>query len=137
MTERICGSCLCGAVAFETLNDFEHLYLCSCSQCQKITGSAFASNLMQSSAGFSWSKGEEYVYRFKLPERDITKAFCKICGSGLPYVSGDRLRVTIPAGSLVGAPKVATRYRIFDSERPDWCADYESMNSVPAFPNQS
>ncbi|WP_346914188.1 GFA family protein [uncultured Roseibium sp.] len=104
------------------------------SQCRQITGSAFASNLFVSAKACSWIKGAEHVVRYKAPGRDITKAFCRTCGSGLPYVSDDGARVPIPAGALKDDPRIETRYRIFEAERPDWSTDLGSVDAFEAFP---
>lgn len=96
--EYVTGGCLCGEIGFRVSNAFPDMYFCSCRQCQQTSGSAFASNLFAPCEAFSWTKGAEQVARYKVPGRNITRAFCRTCGSGLPYVSDDGARVLIPAG---------------------------------------
>ena len=55
---KLKGSCLCGAVSYEVINEFDRLFLCSCDQCRQITGSAFASNLFIMADGFDWLSGD-------------------------------------------------------------------------------
>ena len=118
--QRISGSCLCGVVSFEVANAFEKLFLCSCSQCRQITGSAFASNLFVDAQGFDWLRGTEEIVSYQVPGRDISKSFCRICGSGVPWTSGDGTKMIVPAGSLSAPAHVAERIRIFASEQPEW-----------------
>lgn len=134
--QKLKGSCLCGAVSYEVVNAFDKLFFCSCDQCRHITGSAFASNLSISVDGFDWLDGAESIVTYKVPERDITKSFCQVCGSGVPWPSGDRSKMVVPAGSLSGEPEVAERVRIFTAEQPPWSSGLERINAHSGFPSQ-
>ncbi len=134
MTNTLSGSCLCGEIAFEIENQFDNFYFCSCAQCRQITGSAFASNLFAKTTGFRWTKGEEKVKRFKLPNRDIAKTFCPNCGSGVPKISADGQSVMVPAGALNGEPQMPSPKRIFQRERPNWATHYEAYDAFERFP---
>jgi hypothetical protein len=132
--QKIAGNCLCGAVSFEVINTFEKLFLCSCDQCRQITGSAFSSNLFVRTDAFDWLRGAGDIVNYQVPERDISKAFCRICGSGVPWKSGSGTMMIIPAGSLDEPLNIAERFRIFISERPEWASDLEEIPWHSAFP---
>jgi hypothetical protein len=132
--KKIKGGCLCGAVSFEVVNAFEKLFLCSCDQCRQITGSAFASNLFVSAEGFNWLEGAGNIVSYQVPERDISKSFCRVCGSGVPWASGDGTKMIVPAGSLSEPVNVLERVRIFASEQPSWASDLEHVSSHATFP---
>jgi hypothetical protein len=132
--QKIKGSCLCGAVSFEVVNTFEKLFLCSCDQCRQITGSAFSSNLFVRKEGFGWLEGAGGIVSYKVPGRDISKAFCQICGSGVPWENGDGTKMIVPAGSMSEPVNVAERFRIFTSERPAWVTDLEQIPAHAEFP---
>jgi hypothetical protein len=118
---KITGKCLCGAVQFELEDDFTRLNFCHCEQCQRATGSAHASNFFTAPDNIKWTKGQEYVKRFDVPGRSISKAFCTRCGSGMPYVSGTGKALIVPAGALDRAPEDIRKIRnIFWTERADW-----------------
>lgn len=134
---RIKGGCLCGAVAFEVVNSFERIFLCSCRQCRQITGSAFASNLSVDPQGFDWLGGAENIVNYKVPGRDISKSFCRVCGSGVPWTSGDGTKMIVPAGSLSEPVNVVERTRIFASEQPAWASDLEHVPVHARFPETS
>jgi hypothetical protein len=133
--QKIKGSCLCGAVSFEVVNAFDKLFFCSCDQCRQITGSAFASNLFVTVDGFDWLGGADDIVTYRVPGRGISKSFCRVCGSGVPWPSGDGSKVVVPAGSLSGEPEVAERVRIFAAEQPSWSSGLEQINTHPGFPS--
>lgn len=131
---KIKGSCLCGAVSFEVVNAFEKLFLCSCGQCRQITGSAFASNLFVGIEGFDWLEGSGYIVNYQMSGRDISKSFCRVCGSGVPWANGDGTKMIVPAGSLSEPVNVAERVRIFASEQPSWASNLEQVSTHAKFP---
>ena len=132
--KKITGRCLCGAVSFEVVNTFEKLFLCSCEQCRQITGSAFASNLFVGIEGFDWLEGAGGIVNYQVPERDISKSFCRVCGSGVPWKNGDGTKMIVPAGSLSDPANVVERVRIFASEQPSWALDLDHVPTHAAFP---
>jgi hypothetical protein len=135
--KKINGGCLCGAVSYEVVNAFEKLFLCSCEQCRQITGSAFSSNLFVGIDGLTWLSGVEKVENYQVPGRDITKSFCRICGSGVPWTSGDGSKMIVPAGSLSEPAIVAERLRIFASEQPSWASNLKQVPTHADFPEPS
>ena len=116
----ITGSCLCGAVSFEVLDEFDNFHLCHCAQCRKITGSAHASNLFIASEKLQILSGEEQINHYSDSDRDFSKSFCRICGSGLPHASKTSNRLVVPAGSLDTEPELPPQDNIFWSERAGW-----------------
>ncbi|MGJ5620720.1 GFA family protein [Sulfitobacter sp. MF3-043] len=132
---KLKGSCLCGAVAFEVVNGFDKMFFCSCDQCRKITGSAFASNLFMEAEGFNWLSGADDIVTYQMPGRDISKSFCRVCGSGVPWSSGDGSKMTVPAGALQGEPEVAEKFRIFIAEQPSWSSNLDHIAEHRGFPS--
>ncbi|WP_294615271.1 GFA family protein [uncultured Roseovarius sp.] len=135
--KKIKGSCLCGVVSFEVTNTFEKLFLCSCDQCRQITGSAFASNLFVGIKGFDWLNGIDDIIKYQVPGRDISKSFCRVCGSGVPWANGNGTKMIVPAGSLNEPVNVVERIRIFASEQPIWASELEQTPAHAEFPDLS
>lgn len=123
MSDKIKGSCLCGKVTYSVNKDFSEFYFCHCKQCQRITGSAFAANLLTAPQNIQWHSGEQYLKRFEYPERNFTKVFCTACGSGLPFVNQSGKALIIPAGSLDKDLEVKVDHNIFWAERAHWYED--------------
>jgi len=130
----VSGSCLCGEVKFECNDAFNLFHLCHCTQCQKATGSAHASNLFIENGNFSWISGEETIRRYDVPGRNLTSAFCEKCGSPVPYVSKSGEALVVPAGSLDKAPGIAPHSNIFWSERASWYEEGVKSKKYGGFP---
>ena len=130
------GSCLCGKVTYEVENDFQKFHLCHCTQCQKTTGSAHASNLFIRANQFSWLTGQTELQRYDVPGRAISQAFCTTCGCGMPYQSksGSGMMV-IPAGSLDQIPEISPSSHIFWHERASWYDEALGANTSEDFPS--
>lgn len=125
------GSCLCGEVTYQISGNTGLFQYCHCSQCQKVTGSAHASNLFVLPTQFKWLNGEENVGRFQ-PENKkyFATAFCKTCGSSLPWLVQAGNVVVVPAGSLDSDPGISPIQNIFCSSKADW---YTAPNSLPEY----
>lgn len=130
MTTKLKGGCLCGTVAYMVEDNFTKLVICHCTQCQQITGSSHASNLLTDPGNILWLSGKDQLIRYDDPEREFTKVFCSKCGSGLPFVNQSRTHLIVPAGSLRQSPSFKTRENIFCSEQPSWDHKGTSGKSV-------
>lgn len=132
--QKLKGSCLCSKISFEVVNAFDKMFLCSCEQCRQITGSAFASNLFIAIDRFNWLSGGDAIVTYQMPGRDISKSFCRVCGSGVPWASGDGSKMIVPAGSLHAEPKVAEKFKTFVSEQPSWSSGLDQVEAHQGFP---
>lgn len=128
------GSCLCERVSFECEDDFQSFHLCHCKQCQKITGSAHASNLFTRVDNIKWLKGEALLKRYNMPERFFSKNFCTECGSAMPYVTQSGKALIVPAGCLDQGPSIAPQDNIYCSEKASWYASAIEAPSFDKFP---
>ena len=135
MSDNITGGCLCGSVAYEVENDFSRFYFCHCTQCQKITGSAHASNLVTQPNAITWTRGQAFIKQFEYPDRDFTVVFCTECGSGLPFVTKSGKALIVPAGSLDGEPNIQPNDNIFWAERASWYDQGKLARQCQGFPS--
>jgi hypothetical protein len=83
--EIVSGGCLCGAIRFEIdragVVSASH---CHCTDCQKSTGSAFASFAIVGEAALSATGGEPRGFRVEGKSgKGVTRYFCPECGSPL------------------------------------------------------
>jgi len=124
------GACLCGAVEFAVEGEFSGFFLCHCSRCRKVTGSAHASNLFLPDATLRWVKGEDSVKIYNLPDTRFGRNFCANCGSALPRPRAGGLGLLVPAGCLDTPVGVKPNAHIFSASRADWDHDLEA---VPCF----
>ncbi|WP_260260623.1 GFA family protein [Vibrio intestinalis] len=135
MVRKLSGGCCCGEVQFEVKDEFKHFFFCHCEQCRKLTGAAHATNLFTAPDNIKWLKGEEHLVRFVHPERAFVKVFCKMCGSGLPYINKSGKFLIVPAGSLNQEPTKTVDARIFISEQPEWHKNGLEVTKFDGFPH--
>lgn len=123
------GSCFCGAVNYEISGNLGIFQYCHCSRCRKFTGSAHAANIFVAPEQFRWLLGEEQVATF-VPEdtRHFSTAFCKRCGSSMPWRSKQGKGVIIPAGSLDSHPGIEPKQNVFYASRAPW---YRPASELP------
>jgi hypothetical protein len=130
MSQRVAGGCACGAVRYECSAEPLLTPNCHCRDCQRATGSAFASVLFVPTAAFKLTKGEPKYYRVTADSgntRDL--GFCPTCGSPvLINPSADPSLVIIQAASLDDLSWLRPAVDIFTSSAQPW----DHMN--PALP---
>src|SRR5690349_9734429 len=87
MTMHVHGSCHCGAITYEADVDPDLVGVCNCTDCQKLTGSAF--RVSAPSTGFRLLTGRPKTY-VKTADSGTKRrhAFCPNCGSPV-YASAD------------------------------------------------
>jgi len=135
MTQKLTGGCLCGAVEFSVSDEFKAFYQCHCKQCQKITGTAFASNIFTAPENIEWQKGKSKITAYEHPTRDFSKSFCTTCGSALPFVNKNKTSLIVPAGSLNELPELQPQANIFAAEEAPWLKAGTQAISFNNFPD--
>lgn len=138
MSERkTSGSCLCGEVSYQFSGDAKVFQYCHCTRCQKFTGSAHASNIIVDPQQFEWLSGENLVGRYELAEaKHFATAFCKKCGSSLPWLAQTGAAVIIPAGTLDDDPQSKPMHNIFYPDKAVWFEPVDSLDKFEKFPTR-
>ncbi len=125
------GGCLCGAVAFEYTGVPEFIMNCHCSRCRRAKSAAHATNAFIKPEYFKWTRGEDHVRIYKLPEAErFGHAFCDTCGSSVPRWSEGAPVVNVPVGSIDGDPGGRPKAHIFVGSKACW---YEPPENAPHF----
>lgn len=128
-TETVTGVCLCGAVAYAADGPFGGFQYCHCSRCRAFSGSAHSANLFCPPGQFRFTQGADNVQTFALPNaRHFATAFCKTCGSSLPWTNQSGSMTIIPAGTLQTAPSTRPAANIMFSSGAPW---YVSASELP------
>ena len=120
MSRILSGKCLCGRVKFSVTENFKDFYQCHCKQCQQLTGSAFASNILTTPDNIKWLCDQDQLTNYAHPSRDFSKSFCKTCGSAVPFINKTKTSLIVPAGSLNELPDIQPQANIFTSEEACW-----------------
>lgn len=127
----VSGSCLCGAVAYRIPADTGNFQYCHCSRCRKTGGGAHAANIIIPAEHFEWTTGADGVRQYvHEATKRFCNAFCRTCGSKLPWRSRDGRWMIVPAGTLDDDPALRPARSIFWASRAPW---YVPTGDLPAF----
>ena len=130
---KVDGRCHCGAISFEAEVDPQTAGMCHCSDCQKLTGSAFRANVQAPAASFRFLRGtpKRYIKTADSGNRRC-HAFCGDCG-GPVYASAveDPPTYSLRIGALdqryeLGAPA----RQIYTERRLPWVCDLADVPEV-------
>jgi len=121
MTDIHTGSCLCGAVTYSFEGAPKTTAICHCTDCQKSTGSPFATLMLVSKKKIQ-QDGEVITYAMTAESGGTnTRACCSTCGSliseessGMP---GSKL---ISVGTLDDYSWVQPQFHCWVSSKQDW-----------------
>jgi hypothetical protein len=81
---KVTGSCHCGAIAYEAEVDPNSVRVCHCTDCQRLTGTAFRVGIASLPGTFALKRGTPKTY-IKTAESGAKRAhgFCPECGTPL------------------------------------------------------
>src|SRR5579872_3787901 len=101
MNLPLTGGCQCGRLRYEITEPPRLIYACHCTDCQKMTGSAFSMALVIGCGSFRLTAGEPRAVRRTADSgRAITRWVCPDCGSWL--CSGPDFASADPAAAQIG-----------------------------------
>ena len=128
------GSCHCDAVAFEATSEPLRCRHCHCGRCRRGRSAAHASNLVVSADAFRFTRGEDRLASYKVPEAQFfTQTFCRACGSPMPRVDPGRGIAIIPMGALDDDPGARPDHHIFVGSKAPW---FEITDKLPQYAEQ-
>ncbi|PTV48868.1 GFA family protein [Acinetobacter pittii] len=121
MSAKYQGSCLCGAVNYQSEVEPRYSFNCHCRDCQKATGSAYAPIAFFHQSELKVSGELKYFETLGSSGRAIKRAFCPTCGSqlfGLPEIAPEM--ISIRAGTLDDPSLYQPRAEVFVSQAYAW-----------------
>jgi hypothetical protein len=91
---QVHGSCHCGHIRYEATVDPERATICHCTDCQKLTGTAYRVSVPAEEGSFRLLTGHPSVY-VKLGDSGARRAqaFCPNCGSPLYTYDADTPKI--------------------------------------------
>lgn len=91
---QIHGSCHCGNIYYQALVNPDRTVICHCTDCQKLTGSAYRVSIPAEEGSFRLIKGKPTIY-IKIADSGARRAqaFCSNCGSPLYTYDADQPKV--------------------------------------------
>jgi len=130
----ITGSCQCGSVRYELLEEPMLIAACHCKECQKLSTSAFSITAMVKSESVKF-QGEMRRWGRIADSGNISYAkFCSNCGNRIYHYDPNipdvlKLKPTNLSNTSIINPKI----HIWVSEKQSW---YEIPNGVTVFDKQ-
>jgi len=131
------GGCLCGAVRYSIdRNALAGQAHCHCRDCQRATGSAFATFCFLPEASFRAESGEAKGHSVKGSSgNDVTRFFCPDCGSQLySEVGGMPGFRFVKSGSLDDASWMSPQSAFWCDTAQPWVSLPDNVASVPRNP---
>jgi len=124
------GSCLCGAIRYESDGPPGPLLNCHCETCRKAHGAAFATTTRVPRAGFRWTDGEELLSSYE-SSPGKRRHFCSRCGSQLVAAWDAEDEIIIRVGSLDTDPGSKPVVHIWTDLKAPW---YDLDARLPSIP---
>lgn len=124
MAKSHTGGCLCQAVRYEFSAEPLMAVNCYCCDCQKATGSPFATVFAIPQAAFKLLQGDVGAFTVTANSgRAVTREFCKACGSPL-FTKAEMVPdlIFIKAGSLDDPSWLTPSVNCWTSKAPPWAA---------------
>jgi hypothetical protein len=125
MPHKLAGGCQCGAVRYEVMDEFHYAANCHCSNCRKMTGSAFKPFAGIECSKFAVIKGKDDLMVYG--EENGHDARCGSCGSFLYSVVRDGAFVHVTLGTLIDDPTIRPAEHIFVGSKAAWFTITDSL----------
>jgi len=129
MTDIHSGGCLCGGVRFEISGTPGAAAICHCTDCRRVTGSAFNVSLPVPIADFRIAKGAPKAYTTTADSgTELTRYFCPDCGSPLYTASPAHPEtVYVKAGAIDEPGLVKPHHQSWMRSRVPWAEIPEGL----------
>ena len=130
---KIDGRCHCGSITYEAEIDPEKVRICHCTDCQRLSGTAFRVSVGTPEAQFALLSGSPKTY-VKTGENGARRAqvFCAECGSQIyaTAADGDAPRIlNLRTGTIDQRDRLAPRSQIWCRSAQPWLGE---IGSLPA-----
>ena len=126
------GRCYCGAVHYAVDGAFAYALNCHCSQCRRVTGSAFKPLAGITRDRLAVTEGADALLVMGTALNNNTS--CARCGSLLFSVVRDGAYVHVAMGTLVGEPGIRPTAHIFVGSKAVWFTITDDLPQYQEFP---
>tara|TARA_Y100001936_G_C16083315_1_gene679606 strand:- start:153 stop:581 length:429 start_codon:yes stop_codon:yes gene_type:complete len=131
------GQCLCGGVKYEVAIPENPYYsgLCHCKDCQRYTGTAFASSLMVPKADMNVDGELKFYGKETDRGTHMERGFCPTCGSNVLCQSNDwDDQYVLSAGTLDDPSLYKPQINIFTRSAQAHALNAGELHQFEAFP---
>ena len=127
---KVTGSCHCGALTYEAELNLENVVICHCTDCQRLSGSAFRTVAMTEEGGFRFLTGVPNIY-VKTGDSGNAReqSFCSNCGSSIYSTSvGDGPKIYgIRLGTVDQRDQITPTKQKWIGSSQSWTQDIGSI----------
>lgn len=129
---KIDGGCFCGAITYSATVDPEKTSICHCTDCQKLTGTAFRVTVPVPEDQFEMQGSPKVFIKTAESGAKRAQAFCPECGSHLYATSvGDGPKVYgIRVGTARQREQLVPRKQIWHRSALPWLPEFKAMEVV-------
>lgn len=128
------GSCLCGAVQYQTRTPLAGIDHCHCSMCRRSHGTAFSTYGRVDREELEITRGSDALEHYT--SSDVVKrSFCRHCGSSLFFDhSAAPQFMFIAVGTLDDDPGARPEAHIFVASKAPWFEIEDDLPQYEAYP---
>ena len=122
MEDRLTGGCLCGAVRFEIAGEVGPAAYCHCTDCRRVTGSAFNVSVRLDKSRFRLVAGTPRGFTSTADSgHELSRHFCGDCGSPLYTTSPRRPDdIYLKAGVIDDSAVIRPAYQSWTRSAVPW-----------------
>jgi hypothetical protein len=129
---KVEGTCHCGQITFTAEIDPDAVRICHCTDCQRLTGSAYRVNVQTSAASFVLRSGTPRIY-IKTAESGNKRAhaFCPNCGTPI-YATDPQVprEYSIRVGTLMQRAELRPTRQIWHRSALPWVTDIRDVPQI-------
>jgi hypothetical protein len=116
------ASCACGAVTLRFAGQVKSMFLCTCEECQKATGTGHSAVILAPASDVTITGETASFTRPANSGATLTRRFCPVCGTPLAAQSSRATQTLMLPVGLFGAdvPWFAPNQVIFAGSHRDW-----------------
>lgn len=136
MSISLTGGCACGAIRYTCAAEPLLALNCHCRDCQRASGTAFASIMRVPATEFTVTRGEPKFYTTTGDSgHTVSRGFCPECGSPLfSRLSGMPDVVGVRVGSLDDPSQHCPTMDIFTASAQPWDCLNPALPKFPGYP---
>ena len=129
---KVTGGCHCGHVTYEAEVDPATVRVCHCTDCQKLTGTAFRTNIASLPGTFRFKSGTPKIY-IKTAESGNKRAhaFCPECGTPIFATAVTDPRVySISLGTARQRADLQPRQQLWTRSALGWVMQAQTISAL-------
>ncbi len=130
---KITGGCHCGHIRYTADIDPDKVFICHCTDCQTLSGSAFRTNVHCPEAAFTLSAAAPKIY-VKTAEsgRQREQAFCPDCGTPIyaTSVGGDARTLGLRVGTIDQRDSLVPQRQFWSRSTQSWVVNISDIPGI-------